>query len=348
MNELIEKYKFNINKEYTIEVYIENNFSSIINNIDSSDMVDFLLFLSSNNILKTLLYEKHTIITNILGTSNLYNLGLKYYDNRTLLTYFVLLNKLNIPFINKVNIMIEFCYYNQNFVRIYIYDKNYLNLTIEHLEVLKLALEEFYLNNLDISINNLVVDDFVKSFAYNDYKTFFDSYDEVYKTFFINIFKELMLETNTNFIDIKKLDRGSFTNVYEFNDKILKIGNIRYSFLIPNSKYILQPLLRLELKGTKGSFMCIEITQRVIAENITKEDLKELESKLKKENIEYLDLNERNVGRLIKDNYSYLEGESFTNEYQFNGFTTKIEGISTKDDLVCIDLDHIKKRKIRF
>lgn len=130
----------------------------------------------------------------------------------------------------------------------------------------------------------------------------------------INILKmiidEICQKEGITFGDMKKLDEGAFSNVYQINDKVIKLGIDRKTRIIPDNPYIVKPLMRrafvVDESREYGEQLFIEVTERVIplskqTDNI-EEIMYDLYSKMRDLGIEWLDVKEKNVGILLKDN----------------------------------------------
>lgn len=297
LTQVINKY---LSKE---ELY--NLFIDIIYLMPSYDFYNFMNLICNNNY-NDLLYINYELIISKLNEFN------KQYIN----DYYFL--SLMCKPEDKLNIIKSFMNYDMNYVKNSIIDNNLLKLNKNELN---------YLNNYICSSDHL--DDLILNYFLKDYEAtfpdeatmFLNSLDITYKIFLVNIVKDLMIETNTKFSDIKKVGHGTFSNVYQFRDKVLKLGIPRKLFLMANSKYILQPLVRLELKNSFNEvFATIEITQLVSTKNITVNEAKLLEKKMRKEKLVLLDHSLDNCGHLLKKNISYLNEEEFVSNAIFNGF----------------------------
>ena len=70
----------------------------------------------------------------------------------------------------------------------------------------------------------------------------------------------------TDFGSIKKLGEGSFSKVYQINDKVIKLGIHRNTKEIPENPYVVAPLLRMNFPVDHkeyGEQLFIEVTERV-------------------------------------------------------------------------------------
>ncbi|MCR5147058.1 MAG: hypothetical protein K6B70_06935, partial [Clostridia bacterium] len=87
-------------------------------------------------------------------------------------------------------------------------------------------------------------------------------------------------------------------------------SNQKVTYEIPNSKYILQPILRKSFEEYKD--LTIEVLPYVETKNITAHEVQELYDHLRDEGLTWTDIKFKNVGRLIKPNkgkYNMRTGE---------------------------------------
>ena len=162
------------------------------------------------------------------------------------------------------------------------------------------------------------------------------------------IIQELLKSENAKWIDINRIGGGSYSDVYQIGDKILKIGGIRGTYNIPNHTRILQPLTRINLideKKDNMEFACIEVCDKVNPlrkEDISKETLYKIYKELRDEGIIWTDAKFSNLGRLKKSNIPTLNGEEVKVAPHSIGFDEKIRGKELEnDDIVILDTDFI-------
>ncbi len=165
------------------------------------------------------------------------------------------------------------------------------------------------------------------------------------------LLKEICENENVSVDDIKCIGGGFTSSVYQIGDKVLKVGDDRYSLNIPNNPYIIKPLLRRSfefLDKYNGRLvrepLFVELTERVelVSEDeVTEEDLYKIYKALRDMNIEWVDISARNVGRLIKDNEIHWHEplDPDNNATLLNGDAGDIT--LKKGDLVIIDSDFI-------
>lgn len=325
--------------------YVDDNFDFLLDSFALLYFSDFLDFIFLDTSLDYLIIKKKDSIIEKLCSGNTKEKYFSYFEDFILLKYFSFLSKSSYSLELVIESLRELFKYNMNFVKLYILDNNLLGFKCSSLKYFKNLIQDYSNENLALVIENMVIDDYIKSFSFGNSNFDINTIDAVYKDFFITIVKELLEETNTNFVDIKKKLKGSYSNVYKIGDKILKIGIPRQMFQIPNNKYIIQPLFRLELKSNKGVFACVEVMEEVDVFGINDDDLDKLSKIFDKHNLVCSDLSHRNIGRLKKDNCCYLNNEKFMPNGPFNGFDNEKVKILKKDNLVLIDTDYVKKKK---
>lgn len=98
--------------------------------------------------------------------------------------------------------------------------------------------------------------------------------------------------------DINILPNGAYSVVLQIGNKILKIGKERRTKTFKDNPYIVRPLLRKEYKN-----IFIEVMEKVdTIKLISNEELYDIYKSIRNYKMIFLDINERNIGRLIKDN----------------------------------------------
>lgn len=154
------------------------------------------------------------------------------------------------------------------------------------------------------------------------------------------IIDEIKDNENVRFVDIKLLNGGNYSNVIEIGDKILKIGSERMKFNIPNSKYILKPIIRKNLSLISSEQIVIEVSEKVDTNvNLTDEQLYQFYKKLRMDGIIWTDINSRNLGILLKDNIVHYDNVSLDNNAK--GIIGNDDMILKKGNYVIIDTDFI-------
>lgn len=163
------------------------------------------------------------------------------------------------------------------------------------------------------------------------------------------IIDELLQSENKRLIDINKVGAGAYSTVFSVGDKILKVGKPRKTYEIPNSRRILQPMLRTNFRRDNGTFFAtIEVSNSVDTklknEEKTDEKLYALYKELRDEGIVWGDVKWENVGKLKDKNIPVLNGEEYSSAPNAIGFETKNKGTPLgTGELVVLDTDYIFK-----
>ena len=164
----------------------------------------------------------------------------------------------------------------------------------------------------------------------------------------VRMVEELLESEGVDYVDIKYLDSGSSSTVYEIGDKVLKIGAVRNVYNMPNHPRILQPLIRLNLideKWDNTEFACVEImdkVKRIEYEATHLEQLYQIYKELRDAGIVWTDARPTNLGRLLKRNIPTLNGEEMDVEPNSVGFINgKNEETLDEGELVILDTDYI-------
>ena len=155
---------------------------------------------------------------------------------------------------------------------------------------------------------------------------------------------ELLQSENCKYSDINYVTSGGYSQVYQIGNKILKVGNPRATYNIPNHRRILQPLTRINfLSKGNNSTICVEIQDKVnLSKKISKKELYNIYKELREAGIMWNDAREANVGRLQRDNVPTLNGENMDVAPNSVGFINgKNESDLSEGDWVIIDTDFI-------
>lgn len=116
---------------------------------------------------------------------------------------------------------------------------------------------------------------------------------------------ELMKEQKLNISDIGYLSSGYFRSAFKVGEFVVKIGSQGENRDIPQSKYIIQPLVRRRLKS--GVFIEVQnFANTKWYEGMSKEQIEEIlyrvYSNLRDDGIDWRDIREDNVCMLLKPN----------------------------------------------
>ena len=173
-------------------------------------------------------------------------------------------------------------------------------------------------------------------------------YPQEYNDAIIIILDEIMKSENIKFSEIKPKGSGGYSKVFLLGNTILKIGNPRMTYNIPNHRRILQPLVRQEfLDKDNKAFATIEISEAVDTKlskyNITQEDIYLLYKELRDKGIRCGDLKIENLGVLLKPNKTYYKNEAVSPGSIARGFDRNLseEETLSKGELVILDSDFL-------
>ena len=176
------------------------------------------------------------------------------------------------------------------------------------------------------------------------------------------LLNELMQNEHVTPYDIRYLNRGSYSKVYQIGEKVLKIGWEPEHHIVPkNHRRLIQPLIRKTdlFSNGSGRDFYIEISEKCdMSQKPSKEELYEVFKELREDGLLWTDAFEGNVGRLKKANKPHfgrigeikedntIEWGSFSNAGSAQGLGKKDEPIETQNvldegELVVIDLDYI-------
>ena len=341
------------------------NFSNII---DNGEMSDFLLICQDKKIAKIII-ENDLFWTNIKILVNkdkkssniinciklLYNIDKNYILNNInklldvypeiTLNYIEFLNSINYD-LNKIiihlkendikiefNPIIRYILTITNGKKIITDNIDYfINNNHKLLELKKMLDENSINSDIDNIINNnreLIIEEMINN------KTKL-TIDDLKKENLLDELKKLVDSIvkyeNKNYSDIRKIGYGSFSDVYQIGNKVIKFGKERKKFNIDRNKLFLQPIYRANIKSgiDKRQLMCIEVTEVVDTRNVNTENLYQVYKKLREEGYVWIDCRLDNIGRLLKDNKIYFD-KKYSEEPEY----------LEKGDIVILDNDFI-------
>jgi len=157
----------------------------------------------------------------------------------------------------------------------------------------------------------------------------------------VAVFNQLFLNEDASYSDIEFLGIGATSYVFAVKSKVIKIGSDRYTNNIRNNPYILQPVFRksFEFKGNILEGLFVEVVERVKTfKDINEDELYELYVSFRNIGLEWIDVEPRNVGALLKDNViNWKLPTVFEND--LNG--EEIHEVRKAGDLVVLDTDFI-------
>ena len=142
--------------------------------------------------------------------------------------------------------------------------------------------------------------------------------------------------------NIENIGSGAYSSVLLVGDKVIKIGLKRATSRFPNNPYINAILFRKEFPITNQESFFVEVNEKVDDKSeVTDEELYQLYKKMRDIQLIWLDVEKRNVGRLLKDNKIYWREElPITDEilgldsYRGNEVLKKGEIVILDNDLI--------------
>lgn len=243
------------------------------------------------------------------------------------------------------------CNTNKNYLIKKVAEKNKNKMKKSMSKEAYIEFARWYKNILEIELNTRL-EEIVK-----------DIKDENTKWVVIKIIKDLLVKNNLSAKDIKKLKAGNYSEVYEIGDKVIKVGESREVYEVPNHSRILQPIIRREFpyflersKNKNVRSVCVEVQNKVDTnwyEGLTEKQIDEAIYKIYKElradGIIWLDPKKENIGRLLKENTTHYydrDGREIQPEDKSIGFYGKKgKRILQKGDLVILDTDFLVKKE---
>ena len=165
-------------------------------------------------------------------------------------------------------------------------------------------------------------------------KSFFTDADELLAEFF----ERSLGEKGLTVFDLRELNSGGFSTVYEAGDTLIKIADERACQEIVDNSRILYP----SFKGLIGDKF-IEITRKIDAKrDASDEEIFKIYSELRDQGVIWFDPKKENIGRLSQDDLDY---QRINCELKYQNGIIKNKKASVKKfqsgDSVIIDLDHI-------
>ncbi|MFI3260913.1 MAG: hypothetical protein R3Y13_04285 [bacterium] len=337
----IEKYISS--NEDSIEIkkqILEILFSEILEILDNKAFYDFIKIIYSNEDLRYLLYKNaNELLVEIvvLGVLN------SDYTVRNLDIFLKALKESGYSIEKILEILEPYASKISKIMQINIVDLNLDYYTEEEKEKFKDFIEMNFNKNKREFVYNMVLGSLV-SRRDCTMKINIEDIDEVYVTFFEKLLTELMKNEGVKYVDIKVVEKGYFCDVYKIGNKMLKIGIPKITQEIPNSKYLIQPLIRYNLPNKNGKeFLHVEVAECVGKVDLTNDDVYELYSKLREDGIKWADAKDENIGRLLKKNTNYLNGEEITINQTINGFDVNNTEVLGESELVVLDIDLLFK-----
>ncbi len=110
--------------------------------------------------------------------------------------------------------------------------------------------------------------------------------------------------------DIEILGSGAFSKAIRIGEKVLKIGCKRGTKTFIDNPYVVAMLLRKEFPVDEGVSFFVEVDERVDTKcSISLEELYQLYKKVRELHLIWIDVELRNVGRLLRDNQVHWRQE---------------------------------------
>lgn len=322
-------FGFNMNKKIK---QINDNFELILSIVKEAEFKDLFYLVHMYPFLNEIFYTHKDVIA-----KKIKEIKDPYYVS----SYLYIMNSLNLDFDKKKIIFNLFFDEYSKLIQEEIMKKGLFNLTEEEKEEFCKFLDRYYEQNKEKVVKDLIlkilltVD--VVNFKKNESKI-----DETYVKFFVTVIDELLEEQNKKYSEIISLGMGNYSEALKIGDKILKIGKTRETIDIPNSEYILQPLIRFNLlDNNQNDCMSVEITEEVELNNITDEDVYNIYKNLRNQGIIWNDPKVANVGRLKKKNITYLKGMEIKINQEQNGFLRNNIKTLEKGSCVILDSDYL-------
>lgn len=161
------------------------------------------------------------------------------------------------------------------------------------------------------------------------------------------IFTDLMESENKPLSELEYIGEGSYSVVLGLGNKVIKVGYERQNYNMPNHRRILQPIMRSNYTINGKVVACFEVTTR--ARMLTDDEMNhncgilyKIYKELRDDGIVWTDIDWENIGVLLEDNVTTLNGKQFEVDDSSVGFVSKKGGDSLKKgEVAIIDTDYI-------
>ncbi len=256
------------------------------------------------------------IIKKLENSNNSIYKNLEYIEseNITLFKEIVSTSLLNWTNYDRVNDVIEYIK-NKNYLKKYLHNKNYFDAITKKSNNL-LSLKEYTSNDFLINKKIAKIIDqnarlFTKQILNKAIKDFRMEYDiiptnlKIIEQINYLIIKEIVDNEKVKISSIKLIGRGEFSDVYQIGNKIIKLGKKRGTKTFPNNPYIVKPLLRKEFELGEKTKIFVEVCEKILTNCCTKEDVDEIYKKMRRLGLVWIDVKQKNLGKLLKDNKIY-------------------------------------------
>ena len=158
--------------------------------------------------------------------------------------------------------------------------------------------------------------------------------------------------------EIEKIgEESTYSDVYIIGNRVMKIGDVRATYRIPNHSRILQPIARFEMyldDDNNVPIGCIEISNKVRKlerKDYSEEKFYKLYEDLRKAGIVFTDCRTSNIGVLCSENTPVhrVNGQIIKVSPESVGFIGEMKGKKCKEgDLVVLDTDFLFREEDLF
>ena len=156
------------------------------------------------------------------------------------------------------------------------------------------------------------------------------------------IIEDVCKNENMDINDVKIIGNGGYSGVFVAGSKVIKFGIKRATMKFPNNPYVAAILLRKEIPINDSVSCFVEVTERVDDKSVISfEELYHLYKKLRDIHLIWLDVEKRNVGRLLRDNIIYWNSELPVTDDILGLDTYRGNELLKKGDIVILDNDLI-------
>lgn len=316
MQNIVKFFKSTSKSETEI---IRDNFAIIIEKVSENDLLLLIKLLMAKNVTLNIVKENFPMVLNKLLNS-VSNIESMYAS------------------LNKQKLLEE----NIDYIL-------QMNPSLEHLNVICPLLK-----NKSVEINQKLEEHIrsrkieIAKFMLEDKITYKDGVLEKYAVTLNLIIEELLESESRRYLDICQTGNGTYSRVYRIGNKVLKVGEERQTYNIPNHRRILQHLIRTNFYDEKEEKVigCVEISNRVRTlrrseKNV--ENLYEIYKELRECGIVWKDVKFENIGVLLSENSQTLNGSEINVSPNSIGFDRKLanEEILPSGAWVIIDSDYL-------
>jgi len=157
----------------------------------------------------------------------------------------------------------------------------------------------------------------------------------------VGLVDEILVEEGLSYSDIILFPQGSYSDVIGIGSKVIKVGGKRFNYHIPNSPYLLQPLIRVNLEDISLTRGTLEVEEKtLVSSDISTSEVYSIYEKLRSQGILWLDAKPSNIGRLLKDNVCHYS-KALSLDMKNRGFDNNIDTVLSSGNYVIVDLDHL-------